>query len=168
MAETDEEVANQIREIRSEMQKRCDVIENHLLMQQGALQSAQEQQAKTVQDLLDTMGDLERTVSSLKGVKERVQEIEGRAPGKEGEERAQGQTETERQKPQERTQYYDYGAGEETGGRVARVEGQTWQRKFDGKSVAHLRDNKLSGKDGGAGWANFFEDMGVAMGAVEK
>ena len=81
MAEGEEDVANQLREIRSEMNRRCDAIENQLLMQQGALLTAQERQAKTVEDLLNSMGHLEMTVGGLREVKERVQEIEGRAQG---------------------------------------------------------------------------------------
>ena len=46
--------------------------------------------------------------------------------------------------------------------------GGTWSRKLDGKVVAHLKDSKFSGKDGGAGWTNFFEDLMVVLGSVDK
>ena len=41
-------------------------------------------------------------------------------------------------------------------------------KRLDPKVVAHLRDNKFAGKDGGTGWANFYEDLMVAVGAVDK
>ena len=33
--------------------------------------------------------------------------------------------------------------------------------------MAHLKDNKFGGKDGGAGWNVFLEDMMVVLGSVD-
>ena len=41
-------------------------------------------------------------------------------------------------------------------------------RQLTAKTVAHLKDAKFSGRDGGAGWSNFFEDLLVSLGAVDK
>ena len=41
-------------------------------------------------------------------------------------------------------------------------------KKFDGKAVAHLKESKFNRSTGGVGWANFYEDMMVAIVAVDK
>ena len=41
-------------------------------------------------------------------------------------------------------------------------------KKLDSKAVAHLKDSKFGGKDGGSGWGNFFEDLMVVLGSVDK
>ena len=39
---------------------------------------------------------------------------------------------------------------------------------MESKAVAHIKDNKLSGKDGGSGWNDFYEDLMVVFGATDK
>jgi len=40
-------------------------------------------------------------------------------------------------------------------------------RYLDAKTMSHMKDNKFGGKDGGAGWNIFLEDMLVIMGSVD-
>ena len=39
---------------------------------------------------------------------------------------------------------------------------------MESKTVAHLKDNKFGGEDGGAGWNVFLEDMMAVMGSVDS
>ena len=41
-------------------------------------------------------------------------------------------------------------------------------KRLDAKSVAHIKENKFGGKEGGGGWVNFMEDLMVAIGAIDK
>ena len=55
------------------------------------------------------------------------------------------------------------------GGGVKGVgRGGNWAKMLDFKVVAHMKDAKFGGKDGDVGWANFFEDLMVAIGSVDK
>ena len=53
-------------------------------------------------------------------------------------------------------------------GRGGGDAGAPWLKKLDSKAVAHLKDAKFGGKNGGGGWANFFEDFMVAIGSIDK
>ena len=41
-------------------------------------------------------------------------------------------------------------------------------KKLEAKAVAHLKDNKFTGKDAGGSWNDFFEDLMVVLGATDK
>ena len=60
-------------------------------------------------------------------------------------------------------------AGGKSGGEGGKGGGKEVSVKnLNQKTFTHMRDNKLSGKDGGKGWVSFFEDMMVALGSVDK
>ena len=60
------------------------------------------------------------------------------------------------------------GGVREHGGRGRGAEGGGGGKKLDTKAVAQFKDSKYAGKDGGVGWSNFFEDLSVVMGSVDK
>ena len=42
------------------------------------------------------------------------------------------------------------------------------KQDLDFKKIGHLKDSKFGGKDGGAGWTSFVEDLRVVLGSVNK
>ena len=54
------------------------------------------------------------------------------------------------------------------GGKDGDRGSEGWTKKLDTKVVAHMKDTKFNGKDGGAGRTNSFEDLMVAAGTVDK
>ena len=58
----------------------------------------------------------------------------------------------------------DVGVEEGKGGKG----GGSRRKDLDFKKIGHLKDSKFGGKDGGAGWTNFVEDLRVVLGSVDK
>jgi len=59
-------------------------------------------------------------------------------------------------------------AAKREGGKGVGGEERWGKRKLDYKAFTHMKDVRFTGKDGGTGWVNFFDDMMVALGSVDK
>ena len=175
------EDADPMQALREEVHQRYTGLENALMGQMDAIRLAlerqdeqQKKQEEQQNNMIATMESLQMTAGVVRGmVRERVQGFEGRSQGEGGVPQEQG---AQQQQQTGRERFYigdqDLGRGDaaqdgERWGGNRRAEGSGGKR-LDGKTVAHLKDNKFSGKEGGVSWANFFEDLCIAMGTVDK
>ena len=58
---------------------------------------------------------------------------------------------------------------DEKTGKIEGSRGEGKKKKdLDFKTIGHLKDSSFGGKDGGAGWTSFVEDLRAVLGSVNK
>ena len=138
------EVADQIQELREEVHQRYTGLENALMGHMDAIRltlerqdEQQKKQEEQQKNMIATMESLQATAGVVKGmVRERVQGIEGKNQGQQ-----------QQLAGEDRFYIGDQGAeAEGSGNGNRRTEGHGVSKKFDGKAVAHLKENKFTGK----------------------